>query len=852
MQILFTKVFFSISCFVKDGFFQTLLNKNFFKAPLNQKKSQHISQESQLSFAVIIFVLAGFLSCTSPSFCNTWVNYSPPAPDKKEALAVLTDSLSTWVGYSNYGVVCYDVDGYVKYSITPKEGLPSGNVTSLAIRDKELWIGTSDGLVCRGEVGGIRVFTVKEGLPDNGITCLSLIGSTIYAGTMKGLVKFSGDSSQFFDETQGLPSAHITAIAPCEGGAVVGTTKGWAIMKGSVFEAHTVTNDGLPFEWISAVSYFKMSKSAMGEDTTTDENWYILGTAGSGLLIYRGGKYKVIRKNDDGPGSDWISSMQFEPENREMWIGTKDGLCCWDTVNGKWKKYNTQNSGLISDKIAQVSVFSVDHSITDYEILKSKNGKCSGCPICCGSNSTSPTSTDDSSNPKPQQPSGLRPGGADGPPVVETSNTTSTAVQTAGDARGAKICPECWKIPLNFKPRKLQRIQTWVGIATDEGANLLKEKKLSHIGQGSFYCYLTNKSWEVKGIGIGLDQVWAGEWTKGLMRQRPPIQGFLYYFVPTRLQFFHVSSEPNPNDFPLVINTLSTNIEGKPIAGGYSVGMGGATVYDPASETWTSYGTRQGLSDPDVRCIYRKGDGLVVGTGRGNCTGCVFCFQDGRFEEVSRKGLSVTALQSMFKRPVTCLSADGDKIFVGTSGDGVYVFDGDSWTRMDSLNTKGLSSDDINAIAYRGSVLYVGTNKGLDCFGPNNSYLHVNITDFNANSNIVQCLLWDDTEGDGEELVLWVGHQDGLLRISKAAGLWAHGGIPHCGPTPGSFFWPAYGRNSENTGGAVYGMVWNASPDPDYDKCPYDGLPEGDVTALAYDDFNLWIGTKNGLGRLRK
>jgi hypothetical protein len=78
---------------------------------------------------------------------------------------------------------------------------------------------------------------------------------------MKGLVRFRGESFDVITDEKGLPSAHITALAPCENGMIIGTPKGWATLKGDMIESHTQAGDGLPFEWITSVVYFKYRKA---------------------------------------------------------------------------------------------------------------------------------------------------------------------------------------------------------------------------------------------------------------------------------------------------------------------------------------------------------------------------------------------------------------------------------------------------------------------------------------------------------------------------------------------------------------------------------------------------------------
>ncbi|HNV72931.1 MAG TPA: hypothetical protein PKO06_24695, partial [Candidatus Ozemobacteraceae bacterium] len=325
-----------------------------------------------LSFAVCFICL----SVWSALAARSWFLFDQPPREGSEpltALATLIEGDDTWVGYAGYGLVRYNYFGQITVSLTVKDGLPGPTVTDLAKRDKDLWIATSDGLAVRNEAGTLRVFTTKDGLPDNGITCLTVRDDTVYAGTMKGLVRFRGDSFDILDENHGLPAAHITALGVCDNGIMIGTPKGWGVLRGSQIEAHTPQIDGLPFEWITAVAHYRYRKLAMMDaNANTADEYYVLGTAGGGLIYYRGGQYTVVGPGDDGPGAAWITCLTYVPEEQKLWVGTQEGLAICTVADGTWERFTPQNSGLASPMVKDISIKVIDETVRDYEdqILK--------------------------------------------------------------------------------------------------------------------------------------------------------------------------------------------------------------------------------------------------------------------------------------------------------------------------------------------------------------------------------------------------------------------------------------------------------------------------------------------------
>ncbi|HOY67046.1 MAG TPA: hypothetical protein PLP29_09160 [Candidatus Ozemobacteraceae bacterium] len=758
------------------------------------------------SFFIVFAIL--FLSRPGAA-APAWMPLEPPSPEVKRALCALIDGDDVWVGYENGGLVRCDEWGRVKLRLTTAEKLPGNSVTALAKREKDLLIGTSDGLARRDEFGAMKVYTTDNGLPDNGITCLAAHDGAVFAGTMKGLVRLRGEAFDVLTEERGLPSNHVTALCSSPLGLLAGTTKGWAVIRGDAIEAHTPERDGLAFEWISAIAYYRQRPSKAGLSSTL-EDWIVLGTAGGGLLRWSGGSYIPYTADEGGPGSSWVTALVWQSNTSQLWVGTREGAAVLhllpDLGGNAWQSISARDSGLPSDEITALAVEGRDEAIHDYELMNA-----SGLPQLRGSGSC---------------------------PCA-----TCTALIAAG---GKKACPDCHAQPPVISPRTIQREMTWAAFCTPEGAARYTHKEIPHIGQGNFYAYLVNQGSEVVGMADA-SSIWAGI--------RPPAVGgcFLHAFSRTAARFDPWPNLPGDLTFNKEINTLGVSPEGFPVAGSSGLG-GGLALLDSQSDVWYFFRAKHGLSDTNVTATFRDGTGLLVGTGGpAGMSGSIFRLREGKFERLPSDGLPSTAMaagNALFPSPVTVIRAEADRIYVGTKASGLYIWNGAAWTRMNSLATKALSDDAIQALAVKRGVLYVGTKKGLDVFAGDQTQ-HVDVTYYGSYSNDVQALLLDETQNDTDQLVFWIGTANGITRLSMFQGVMKHGGkspvIVDSVMKP--MFWPSEPPQ------AVPVAAWSWPGNPNVgalDVCPFDGLPGNRVNGLAIDDLNLWIPTDNGLARLRK
>ena len=170
--------------------------------------------------------------------------------------------------------------------------------------------------------------------------------------------------------------------------------------------------------------------------------------------------------------------------------------------------------------------------------------------------------------------------------------------------------------------------------------------------------------------------------------------------------------------------------------------------------------TRDGLSHDDVWTILEDSQGrLWIGTEAG-----LNLYQDGAFQDYPWRGLLAQE---------TVLSAAEDsrgRLWFGTYGDGLWCFDGQSWTRWSTA--EGLRSDKVFDLLEDGEgALWIATDAGLhrlvdgriEAFTTAEGLPHDNVRSLLLDR---EGRLWVGTRGGG--LATWEG--DGFSRIDPDVG----------------------------------------------------------------------------------
>lgn len=86
-----------------------------------------------------------------------------------------------------------------------------------------------------------------------------------------------------------------------------------------------------------------------------------LGTDG-GLMKWNGTDMKLWNTLNSDLSSDFVSSMDVDTTN-SLWLGTSKGLCYFNEISGFSRKYDSDNSSLLSDQINDVKLLSVDRIV---------------------------------------------------------------------------------------------------------------------------------------------------------------------------------------------------------------------------------------------------------------------------------------------------------------------------------------------------------------------------------------------------------------------------------------------------------------------------------------------------------
>jgi ligand-binding sensor domain-containing protein/signal transduction histidine kinase len=163
---------------------------------------------------------------------------------------------------------------------------------------------------------------------------------------------------------------------------------------------------------------------------------------------------------------------------------------------------------------------------------------------------------------------------------------------------------------------------------------------------------------------------------------------------------FHVFSSKNS---PIKNNDVLSLVEDK--EGGLWIGTFGAGISRYKDGKFTNYGSKEGLTDEVVRCLFVDWRGVLwIGTR----TGGIFAFEKGRFRNYSSKN----GLANDFVRSIS-EDADGN-LWIGTEN-GLSRFRDGKFTTF--TTTDGLSNNSVRWIFKDGNQrLWIATDSGLTLY----------------------------------------------------------------------------------------------------------------------------------------
>jgi ligand-binding sensor domain-containing protein len=259
-----------------------------------------------------------------------------------------------WVG-SNDGVARFDGLRFVSFGL--REGLHSGPVrTLLGDTRGDLWIGGDGGGLTRLHEGRLTTFTLRDGLPADSITALAEDNSgRIWVGTEAGVVVWENGRLAPLAAADGFKGKRIAALFKDQKGIMwLGAAKAGVfffqdgrfapLRDASVDELlqdpHCLLGDKQGRLWVGAGDDFVLCLEdrrwrpyrtprhqvrpyvcALAEDP---DGTVWAGSAGEGLLQFRGGKAEVLSARS-GLSDNLIECLLTDQEGM-LWVGTHGGL----------------------------------------------------------------------------------------------------------------------------------------------------------------------------------------------------------------------------------------------------------------------------------------------------------------------------------------------------------------------------------------------------------------------------------------------------------------------------------------------------------------------------------------------
>ncbi len=268
---------------------------------------------------------------------SNWYTYNLPAATNERALIIYRifrglDKV-VWVT-TNMGLYRI-INGRPEIYTINGEPLSFLPLRSSITQDKtgSLWLGTNNGVV---KVSGktLQYYNKHNGLSDNIFFDLlsDSEGNVWMASDGQGIFRFSGTRFTGLDETMGLPSAQVMAIASDRQGALFLGTYDAGLYTFNDGKVTTLSFPSNPVPAITTLCYANNSKL-----------W--IGTRGRGLWSYEHGIFRQYQAPERSFPSNLIQSLYEDPLKR-LWIGFSNGAMIY--VHDSFKTVATKNIPVVS------------------------------------------------------------------------------------------------------------------------------------------------------------------------------------------------------------------------------------------------------------------------------------------------------------------------------------------------------------------------------------------------------------------------------------------------------------------------------------------------------------------------
>ena len=230
------------------------------------------------------------------------------------------------------------------FTVTRKQLLPYDLASQLATfvpvivsicqdRTGALWLGTNSGVMKLSE-NTVQYYNKHNGLSDNYINDVlaDAEGNVWMASDGQGIFRFSGTQFTGLDETMGLPSAQVMAIA---------TNKRDSLFLGTYDAGLYIFSNGK----VAPLSFPSNPVPAITSLCYTHGAKLWIGTRGRGLWSYHNQTFRQYAAPERNFPSNLITSLYEDPDKR-LWIGFANGAMLID--NDTFKTVLTKNTPVYS------------------------------------------------------------------------------------------------------------------------------------------------------------------------------------------------------------------------------------------------------------------------------------------------------------------------------------------------------------------------------------------------------------------------------------------------------------------------------------------------------------------------
>jgi ligand-binding sensor domain-containing protein len=286
---------------------------------------------------------------------------------------VFTDDNMAYIG-SDKGLDIYDMaEEKVIKGLNESDGLASNIITSLALDEDSLWIGSISGVnIYDGEK--LTELQPPDSISITWINTIAVDGKNAWIGSDNGLTHYDGNSCEFFDSKNQLLSNEIKDIAIGNDSLWLATNNAITLYTNGTFTHFQKSNSNLLSNSHNAIwtndkgetwagNYKGISKFAKGKwscyrelksnkirNATTLGNsiWF---STNNGLTAYENTTWQTYTI-EDGMIDNSITDISFDKAT-EMWIATESGIT--HVAENSTKSYTT-NDGLVDNCVKHTAI----------------------------------------------------------------------------------------------------------------------------------------------------------------------------------------------------------------------------------------------------------------------------------------------------------------------------------------------------------------------------------------------------------------------------------------------------------------------------------------------------------------